>query len=99
MTEILAVFRSRSQAADCNTRLKNFGIPTSLVNTPKEANVGCGLSVKTSSARPHADYLGALFRLLRLLHNAESVRPNLRRPYVSPLPRLIFFAQYAKIGL
>ena len=46
MTEILAVFRSRSQAADCNTRLKNFGIPTSLVNTPKEANVGCGLSVK-----------------------------------------------------
>ena len=46
MTEILAVFRSRSQAADCNTRLKNFGIPTSLVNTPKEANIGCGLSVK-----------------------------------------------------
>ena len=46
MTEILAVFRSRSQAADCNTRLKNFGISASLVNTPKEANVGCGLSVK-----------------------------------------------------
>ena len=46
MTEILAVFRSRSQAADCNNRLKNFGISASLVNTPKEANVGCGLSVK-----------------------------------------------------
>ena len=46
MTEILAVFRSRSQAADCSSRLKSFGIPASLVNTPKEANVGCGLSLK-----------------------------------------------------
>lgn len=46
MTEILAVFRSRSQAADCSSRLKKFGIPASLVNTPKEANVGCGLSLK-----------------------------------------------------
>lgn len=46
MTEILAVFRSRSQAADCNSRLRSYGIPSSLINTPKEANVGCGLSVK-----------------------------------------------------
>lgn len=46
MTEILAVFRSRSQAIDCNARLRAAGIPTNLVNTPKEANVGCGLSVK-----------------------------------------------------
>lgn len=46
MTEILAVFRSRAQAIDCNTRLKASGIPASLVNTPAEANVGCGLSVK-----------------------------------------------------
>ena len=96
MTEILAVFRSRSQAADCNTRLKNFGIPTSLVNTPKEANVGCGLSVKIpQNLLPRARTLIISARL----HNAESVRPNLRRPYVSPLPRLIFFARYAKIGL
>ena len=46
MTEILAVFRSRSQAVDCNTRLKKFGIPATIINTPKEANIGCGLSVK-----------------------------------------------------
>ncbi len=46
MTEILAVFRSRSQAVDCNSRLKRGGIPSALINTPKEANVGCGLSVK-----------------------------------------------------
>lgn len=46
MTEILAVFRSRAQAADCNSKLRMNGIPASLINTPKEANIGCGLSVK-----------------------------------------------------
>ncbi len=46
MTEILAVFRSRSQAIDCNARLGKYGIYSSLINTPKEANIGCGLSVK-----------------------------------------------------
>ena len=46
MTEILAVFRSRSQAVDCNSRLRRGGIPSNLINTPKEAGVGCGLSIK-----------------------------------------------------
>lgn len=46
MTEILAVFRSRSQAIDCNARMRAFNVPAQLINTPKEAGVGCGLSVK-----------------------------------------------------
>lgn len=46
MTEQIAVFRSRSQAMDCNARLRSYGVPSSLINTPKEANVGCGLSIK-----------------------------------------------------
>ena len=46
MTETLAVFRSRSQAMDCMTKLKSMGVNAQLINTPKEANVGCGLSVK-----------------------------------------------------
>ena len=46
MKEILAVFRSRSQAIDCNARLKAMGVPASIINTPREANIGCGLSVK-----------------------------------------------------
>ncbi|MGN0817766.1 MAG: DUF3343 domain-containing protein [Candidatus Coproplasma sp.] len=50
MSEILAVFRSRSQAIDCNQALKNSGVPSTLINTPKEAGVGCGLSVKASAA-------------------------------------------------
>lgn len=46
MTYILAIFRSRAQAVDCNIRLKAMGIACELTNTPKEANIGCGLSVK-----------------------------------------------------
>ena len=46
MTEILAVFRSRSQAIDCSARLKTFGIRANLINTPREANIGCGLSIR-----------------------------------------------------
>ena len=46
MQAILAVFRSRAQAIDCVSRFKHFGIPASVVSTPKEANVGCGLSTK-----------------------------------------------------
>ena len=46
MTYILAIFRSRSQAVDCNIRLKQFGVTAELINTPREANIGCGLSIK-----------------------------------------------------
>lgn len=50
MTEILAVFRSRSQAIDCNMRMRALKIPVRLINTPKEAGIGCGLSLKFSPA-------------------------------------------------
>lgn len=50
MTEVLAVFRSRSQAIDCNARLRAAGIPAGIVNTPREANIGCGLSIKLTQS-------------------------------------------------
>lgn len=46
MGELIAVFKSRSQTMDCAARLKRAGISCTVVNTPKEAGVGCGLSVK-----------------------------------------------------
>lgn len=46
MTEQIAVFRSRAQAVDCNTRLRAAGIPSNIINTPREANIGCGYSVR-----------------------------------------------------
>ena len=46
MTEILAAFRSRAQAIDALAKLKSASVVASLVNTPREANIGCGLSIK-----------------------------------------------------
>lgn len=46
MTEILAVFRSRTQAIECKARLCAAGIPAAVVATPSELKLGCGFSVK-----------------------------------------------------
>ncbi len=46
MTELIAVFRSRAQAIDCNLKLQSMGISSTLIPTPKEAHIGCGLSVR-----------------------------------------------------
>ncbi len=43
---VLAVFKSRSQTLDFSMRLKSAGVPAANVNTPKEAGVGCGISVR-----------------------------------------------------
>lgn len=50
MTEIIAVFRSRSQAIDCNQKLRIRGIPAAIISTPQRIGVGCGYSIKFSSA-------------------------------------------------
>ena len=46
MNMILAVFRSRAQTLDFVSRLKKQGVSASAVSTPKEANVGCGISAR-----------------------------------------------------
>ena len=46
MDMILAVFRSRAQTIDFVARLKSNGVAASAVSTPKEANVGCGISAR-----------------------------------------------------
>ena len=50
MTEILAVFTSRTQAAAFSDSLRRLGIRTALVPTPAELKAGCGLSVKFSAS-------------------------------------------------
>jgi hypothetical protein len=50
MTQILAVFKGRSQALECMYKLQRSGVKAAIVTTPKEAGVGCGLSVKFDSA-------------------------------------------------
>ena len=48
MEYIIVAFRSRTQTVKLNKILQSMGINSEIVNTPKEAGVGCGLSVKIS---------------------------------------------------
>lgn len=43
---ILVIFRSRAQTLDFVNKLQTRGVRASAVNTPKEANMGCGLCAK-----------------------------------------------------
>lgn len=46
MTYCIAVFKSRSQAADCKILLERTGVWCELIETPARLGLGCGLSVK-----------------------------------------------------
>lgn len=46
MNYVIAVFNSRSEAISFYNILTRFGIPSSIVPTPKEAGKTCGLSTK-----------------------------------------------------
>ncbi len=43
---VLAVFRSRSQTLQFESAMKKSLVPVSVVSTPKQARVGCGLSLR-----------------------------------------------------
>ena len=47
MDYVAIAFRSRSDTVKFSNFLKNNGYESEIVNTPKEAGVGCGLSIKT----------------------------------------------------
>ncbi len=48
MEWIVIAFRSRAHTVKFSELLTKNGIKNQIVNTPKEAGVGCGLSVKIS---------------------------------------------------
>ena len=50
MNAILAVFRSRSQTLEFISRLNANGICATAVTTPREANVGCGISARLNGS-------------------------------------------------
>lgn len=59
MEYYLAVFKSRTQTLRFYERLRGLGVPCSVVNTPRRASLGCGLSVKFP-----APYLSRVRRML-----------------------------------
>ena len=48
MRTILAIFRSRSETLSFANILKSYGVGVSIINTPRSANVSCGISVQFS---------------------------------------------------
>ena len=48
MEYIVIAFRSRSHTIKFHSFLENNGVKSEIINTPKNAGVGCGLSVKLS---------------------------------------------------
>lgn len=51
MEYIIVSYRSRAHTIKFHEILRRNGIYSEIVNTPKEANVGCGLSVRISKER------------------------------------------------
>lgn len=49
MNSILAIFRSRSETLTFANILKSYGVAVSIINTPRSANVSCGISAKFSA--------------------------------------------------
>ncbi len=54
MEYIVVAFRSRSHTVKFSGLLSSRGVFNQIINTPKEAGVGCGLSVKISKEQFYA---------------------------------------------
>lgn len=63
MDYIVIAFRSRAQTMRFGESLRARGIPYEIINTPKQAYVGCGLSAKTNKK-----YLPLVRRLVSYLN-------------------------------
>ena len=50
MRTILAIFRSRSETLSFANILKSYGVGVSIINTPRSANVSCGVSASFSAS-------------------------------------------------
>ena len=51
MEYIIVAFRSRTESIKLSEILKENGVYNQIISTPKQAGVGCGLSVKLSKER------------------------------------------------
>lgn len=49
MENIIAVFNNRNQAMRFSSNLKKLGIPSKVINTPRDLSVSCGISVVFNS--------------------------------------------------
>lgn len=83
MEYVVVAFRSRAHTVKFYEFLRKNGLESEIINTPKEAGVGCGLSVKVAKenflavkrAVQYCDYKSfAGFFLVKLIGNRKQVR-------------------------
>ncbi len=48
MKSVIAVFRSRAESIKLSTALSEAGVRSTLITTPRELKLGCGLSVRVA---------------------------------------------------
>ncbi|MGN1163074.1 MAG: putative Se/S carrier-like protein [Christensenellales bacterium] len=84
MRTILAIFRSRSETLSFANILKSYGVGVSIINTPRSANVSCGISAsfaesgleyaRTIIARRNFFSFAGLFEILPSINHDISLR-------------------------
>ena len=51
MKFLVAVFRARTETLSFANILRSYGVPFQIINTPRNLNVSCGISVKFPSTK------------------------------------------------
>lgn len=67
MINIIIAFRSRTESMRFGDLIAKAGVPSTLINTPRELSVGCGISVSVEEK-----YLDITRHLLRQYTNKQS---------------------------
>ncbi len=83
---LIFAFRSRAQSMKFYNELKKSGISCSLINTPRDVSVGCGLSVKADETA-----YAATVRLLRTMSLNTFLGAFRVRPGNAGKPERLFF--------
>lgn len=50
MEYMIAVFRARTETINFANLLRSYGVNVTIINTPRQINVSCGISVKFNPA-------------------------------------------------
>lgn len=50
MEYMIAVFRARTETINFASLLRSYGVNVTIINTPRQINVSCGISVKFNPA-------------------------------------------------
>lgn len=85
MEYVIVAFRSRTHTVKFYEYLRRAGINGEIVNTPKEAGVGCGLSVKVSPVKLRLVKRALLFTSLSSFAGLFAVKHTEKKKIVRPV--------------